>query len=205
MIGRLRGIVLEKAPPFLLLDVQGVGYEIEAPMSTFYNLPLEKNAEVIIHTHLVIREDAHLLFGFASLSERSLFRTLIKINGVGAKMALAILSGMDSDEFAQCILAEDASALTRLPGVGKKTAERLIVEMRDKLPKFAEGPESVVQSGGKKLAPTLAESPAAQASAALVSLGYKPAEAGRMVSGIDSEDLTVEEIIRLALKNMAKK
>lgn len=205
MIGRLCGKILEKSPPFLLLDVHGVGYEVEAPMSTFYNLPLDKDAVVILHTHLLVRDDAHLLFGFARLTERSMFRTLIKINGVGAKMALAILSGMDADEFAQCILAEDANALTRLPGVGKKTAERLIVEMRDKLPKHDGGSELTARIDGKGRDPAEGESPKVQASSALVSLGYKPVEAARMVAVVESDGLATEEIIRLALKNMGKK
>ena len=132
MIGRIRGIILEKHPPLLLLDVHGIGYEIEAPMTTFYKLP-EVGAEVNIFTHLVIREDAHLLFGFASEDERRMFRTLIKVNGVGARMALTILSGIESADFAACIQRGDSDRLVKLPGVGKKTAERLIVEMRDRI------------------------------------------------------------------------
>ncbi len=206
MIGRLRGKIIENTPPNLVLEVAGVGYEIEAPMSTFYKLPLDKGEEIIMHTHLVVRDDAHLLFGFASLTERAMFRTLIKINGVGAKMALAILSGMEADEFAQCIIAEDAAALTRLPGIGKKTAERLIVEMRDKLPKLQTGSHEVSQTRADfSQRRELPESASSQAQAALVTLGYKPAEAIRMVSSVKQENLTTEELIRLALKSSMKK
>ena len=132
MIGRLSGEIAHKQAPFLLLDVNGVGYELEAPMSTFYQLPAV-DSEVILHTHLIVREDAQILCGFATESERRLFRSLIRITGVGAKLALAILSGMSADEFTRCVQDNDAASLTRLPGVGKKTAERLIIEMRDKL------------------------------------------------------------------------
>jgi len=132
MIGQLRGKLIHKQPPHLLIDVQGVGYEIEAPMTTFYNLPAT-GEEILLYTHLVVRDDAHLLFGFSSPRERHMFRTLIKINGVGAKMALTILSGIEADDFARCIQENDSVRLTRLPGVGKKTAERLIIEMRDRL------------------------------------------------------------------------
>ena len=200
MIGRLQGKVLEKTPPFLLIDVNGVGYEVECTMSTFYQLPPSRNEEVTLHTHLIVREDAHLLFGFASLAERTMFRTLIKINGVGAKMALAILSGMSAEDFAACIVAEDAGSLTRLPGVGKKTAERLIVEMKDKLPKDME-PAAILPVSAGTAAPAPAADASSQAVAALESLGYKPAEAARMVSGVKDEGLDTEEIIRLALKH----
>ncbi|HBR97049.1 MAG TPA: Holliday junction branch migration protein RuvA [Gammaproteobacteria bacterium] len=200
MIGRLRGTLVDKTPPTMVLDVAGVGYEIEAPMSTFYQLPLDKSAEVVLHTHLVVRDDAHLLFGFASLSERTLFRTLIKINGVGAKMALAILSGMDADEFSRCILAEDATALTRLPGVGKKTAERLIVEMKDKLPEASAAPAMASSPAGLSAAADIPANAAAQASAALESLGYRPAEAAKLVAAVKTEGLSTEDVIRQALK-----
>jgi Holliday junction DNA helicase RuvA len=203
MIGRLRGKVIEKSPPLVILDVQGVGYEVHAPMSTFYKLPLDKNEEVILHTHLVVREDAQLLFGFASFAERTMFRTLIKINGVGAKMALAILSGMEANEFAQCILAEDAAGLTRLPGVGKKTAERLIVELRDKLPKEENSADDLFAGSGPGAIGSASAS--SQAAAALESLGYKPAEAAKMVAAVKEKDLTTEEVIRLALKSTVKK
>lgn len=205
MIGRLTGKVLDKTPPQLLIDVQGVGYEVEAPMSTFYKLPVDKNEAVTLHTHLVVRDDAHLLFGFSSIAERTMFRTLIKVNGVGAKMALVILSGMEADEFAQTILAEDAVALTRLPGIGKKTAERLIIEMRDKLPKDIEMSSGALMAGVASSATGVGSSAAAQAAAALESLGYKPVEAAKMVAAVKDDDLNTEELIRLALKSMVRK
>ena len=201
MIGRLRGTLAEKQPPLMLIDVGGVGYEVEAPMSTFYQLPAT-GTEVILHTHLVVREDAHLLFGFASESERALFRSLIKVNGVGAKVALAILSGMNADTFARCIQDGDTAALTRLPGIGKKTAERLIVEMRDRLADWqGEGVLPVVLS-----APLTEERDELKdAVSALVALGYKPPEASRMVGGVETEGRNSEEIIRAALQKAVKK
>jgi holliday junction DNA helicase RuvA len=201
VIGRLRGILAEKQPPLLLIDIGGVGYEVEAPMSTFYQLP-ETGATVTLHTHLVVREDAHLLFGFASEGERRLFRTLIKVNGVGAKMALTILSGIAADEFARCVRENDSATLVRLPGVGKKTAERLIIEMRDRLDDW-EGavtlagatPADMVRSSSDELRDAIS---------ALVSLGYKPPEASRLVSKVESEGLSSQEIIRAALKQAVK-
>ena len=197
MIGFLRGKLVAKQPPVLLIDVNGVGYEVEAPMTTFYDLP-ETGKEITLHTHLVVREDAHTLFGFAKLPDRALFRSLIKISGVGPRMALAILSGMSADAFVRCIQDNDAAALTRVPGVGKKTAERLVVELRDKLGKG--------EAGGAEL-PTVSSGPAnpvEEAVSALIALGYKPPDASRMVRGIDSKDLAVEEIIRRALQAAAK-
>lgn len=201
MIGRLRGELIHKQPPFLMVEVGGVGYELEAPMSTFYDLPLQ--GEVILFTHLAVREDAHVLYGFASEAERSLFRTLLKVSGVGAKMALAILSGMSADEFALCIQRDDAAALVRLPGIGKKTAERLIVEMRDRLDKLhlsgvSAPPAMQAMTGG-------GETPLADAIGALIALGYKPNDASRMVRSVESEGLSSEEIIRLALRAMVSK
>lgn len=198
MIGRLRGELVYKQPPFLMVDVGGVGYEIEAPMSTFYDLPLQ--GEVILFTHLAVREDAHILYGFASESERSLFRSLLKVSGVGAKMALAILSGMSADEFALCIQRDDTAALVRLPGIGKKTAERLIVEMRDRLDRLQLQPASGVSPPPLQATPGVAETPVADAIGALIALGYKPNDASRMVRSVESEDLSSEEIIRLALR-----
>ena len=148
MIGRLRGILAEKKPPYLLLDVNGVGYELEAPMGTIFQLP-EVGAEVTLHTHLAVRDDAHLLFAFATEAERTLFRTLIKVNGVGAKLALTILSGISADDFARCVQESDTASLVRLPGVGKKTAERLVVEMRDRLDDWQPAP---VLPGGEAAA-----------------------------------------------------
>lgn len=198
MIGRLRGKLIVKRAPQLLVDVSGVGYEVEAPMSTFYNLP-DLGEDVVLHTHLVVREDANLLYGFASEAERSFFRNLIKINGVGAKMGLAILSGMSFDAFAHSVRENDVASLVRLPGVGKKTAERLIVEMKDKLE--AKGESSMPQV--EHAAPAPANDPIGDAVSALVALGYKPNEASRMVRTIKCDGLGSEEIIRQALKGAA--
>lgn len=203
MIGRIQGKIIDKQPPQLLIDVQGVGYEIDAPMSTFYQLP-NLGELVTLHTHLVVREDAQLLYGFASLSERGLFRTLIKINGVGAKLALTILSGMNSNEFVGCVQNNDAAALVRLPGVGKKTAERLIIELRDKLKDLVPSTDNAL-GGTDMLTSVTASSPLADAVSALVSLGYKEAEASRMVRGIDSKGLSAEDVIRLSLQAAVKK
>lgn len=194
MISRLHGILLSKQPPQLLLDVNGVGYEIEAPMSTFYQLPATGD-KVVLHTHLVVRDDAHLLYGFFAESERSMFRNLIRINGVGPKLALTILSGVSADEFTRCILDNDAGTLTSLPGVGKKTAERLIVELRDKLDSDATLPGAATDN---QAAP--ASSPVSDAVNALIALGYKANEASRMVRAIDSKDMQTEDIIRTALQ-----
>ena len=202
MIGRLRGILAEKKPPFLLLDVNGVGYELEAPMGTIFQLP-ELGQEVTLHTHLVVRDDAHLLFAFATLAERTLFRTLIKVNGVGAKLALTILSGISADEFARCVQESDTASLVRLPGVGKKTAERLIVEMKDRLDDWQPAP--VLPGDG--VAPVMAPLVDAvkDALSALISLGYKPPEASRLISKLDTEGLDSEAIIRAALKQAVQK
>ncbi len=201
MIGQLRGKLIHKQPPHLLIDVQGVGYEIEAPMTTFYNLPAT-GEEILIYTHLVVRDDAHLLFGFASASERHMFRTLIKINGVGAKMALTILSGIEADDFARCIQENDSVRLTRLPGVGKKTAERLIIEMRDRLKDWdnKDATSATIQNtpGEDNRNHT------ADAISALISLGYKPQEASRFVHIVATEAMESEEIIREALKASVK-
>ncbi|MEJ2508333.1 MAG: Holliday junction branch migration protein RuvA [Gammaproteobacteria bacterium] len=200
MIGRLRGILAEKQPPWLLIDVHGVGYEVEAPMSTFYQLPAT-GSEVTLQTHLVVREDAHQLYGFASEPERRMFRALIKVSGVGAKLALTILSGSSADEFARCVQEGDSAALTRLPGVGKKTAERLVVEMRDRLTDWAEGAAALVAAEAAGVAAP-AEEPAREALSALVALGYKPQEASRMIRAVETAGLASEEIIRAALKGM---
>ena len=199
MIGFLRGTIIKKQPPLLLLDVQGVGYEIEAPMTTFYALP-EVNNEVEIFTHLVVRDDAHLLFGFATEDERHLFRTLIKVNGVGAKMGLTILSGIEADEFALCVQNSDAARLTKLPGVGKKTAERLIIEMRDRLDGLPNAAN--VRSSA---ASNINTDPINEAVSALIGLGYKPPEASRFVLAVANDNMSSEELIREALKNSVKK
>ena len=193
MIGLLRGKLIGKQPPQLLLDVHGVGYEIAAPMTTFYELP-PMGEEVVLYTHLAVRDDAHTLYGFARLSDRDLFRNLLRVNGVGAKLALTILSGMDAGAFASCIQAGDTATLVRLPGVGKKTAERLVIEMRDRLEAGAGGAPSV--PGGVR--PSV--SPTEEAVTALIGLGYKPQEASRMVRVVDTRELSPEEIIRMALQ-----
>jgi Holliday junction DNA helicase RuvA len=204
MIGRLRGTLLSKHAPSLLVDVGGVGYELEAPMTTFYELP-EVGSEVTLHTHLLVREDAQLLYGFASEQERLMFRTLIKVSGVGAKLALALLSGMAAGEFAHTVQHNDIARLTRVPGVGRKTAERLIVEMRDRLPALgleSSEPGMVAAESG----PAAAGQPDAlkDAISALIALGYKPQEASRMVNAVDSKDKPSEEIIRQALKSVSQ-
>lgn len=198
MIGLLRGKLVTKTPPHLLLDVHGVGYEIEAPMTTFYSLPAV-GEEISLHTHLVVREDAHILFGFSTESDRMMFRALIRINGVGPKLALTILSGQSAEEFHRVIQDSDVQALVRLPGVGKKTAERLVIEMRDRLPEI---------SGSSVSGVTIAQEPAAlalntprqEAVSALCALGYKPVDAARMIRNVATEDKNCEEIIRLALQ-----
>jgi len=200
MIGRLHGTLLKKQPPQLLLDVAGVGYEVSAPMTTFYELP-ETGNEITLHTHLAVREDAHVLYGFLREQDRLLFRTLIKVSGVGPKLALAILSGMSADEFVGLIQIGDSAALTKLPGVGKKTAERLVVEMKDRL-KDWQGVTLSPESSALSAMP--ANDVVKDAVSALVSLGYKPQEASRMVSQLESEGLASEELIRLALKAAAK-
>jgi Holliday junction DNA helicase RuvA len=201
MIGKIRGVILEKQPPQLLIDVQGMGYEIDAPMSTFYQLP-ESGQEVNLFTHFVVREDAHHLYGFYTNDERHLFRTLLKVNGVGPRLALTILSSASTEEFVRCVLNNDTASLVRLPGVGKKTAERLVIEMRDKL------------SDWYKTMPVTATSTSRQenntrhqvlqdAIAALVSLGYKQQEANRLVTKMDDGIMGSEGLIRCALREMA--
>lgn len=198
MIGHLRGRLAAKHPPQLVVDVGGVGYEVEAPMSTFYGLP-SVGAEVSLHTHLVVREDAHVLFGFGTERERALFRELIKVSGVGPRIALAILSGVTADEFHRCVEAQDVARLVTVPGIGRKTAERLVIEMRDRLsgdelaavPGFT--PESA--TGGAE----------GEAFSALVALGYKPAEASRLIKAAGASTAadttaTTEDLIRRALQ-----
>jgi len=196
MIGFLRGKLAFKAPPMLILDVNGVGYEVEAPMTTFYNLPII-GTEVMLHTHLVVREDAHILFGFSTEADRSMFRTLIKVNGVGPKLALTILSGQSAEEFHRCIHNNDTQALVRLPGVGKKTAERLIIEMRDRLPDLGDSAGSALLSVDQS---PRVNNPKQEAISALCSLGYKPLDSSKMVQNISVEGKSCEDIIRLALQ-----
>jgi len=206
MIGLLRGVILEKLPPEILLDVGGVGYEIQLPMTSFYQLP-DIQQEVVLYTHFVVREDAQLLFGFTDRQERSLFRILIKANGVGPKLACTILSGMSARQFMQAVMHEDISALMKMPGVGKKTAERLVVELKDKL-KDIEAPianygKSSLQ-GRIETAPILAPTATAkdEAISALVALGYKRLQAESAIRNVFTEDAGSEKLIRDALKSM---
>jgi len=201
MIGFLRGVLVAKKAPSLLLDVHGVGYEIDAPMSTFFKLPKE-GEEVYLHTHLAVREDAHTLYGFISEPERALFRSLIKVSGVGAKLALGILSGLSVEEFQRCIHSGNTAMLIKLPGVGKKTAERLVIEMRDRLPE-SDGTTVAVGVGGSSL--SREASPVADAVSALVALGFKPQDANAMVRSIPAEGKTSEDLIKLALQGAGRK
>ncbi len=192
MIGRLKGILIHKAPPWLVVDVHGVGYELEAPMSTFYDLP-EVGREVFLFTHHAQKEDSVSLYGFLRESERRLFRDVQKVSGIGAKIALAVLSGASVDEFARLVQASDVTALTRIPGIGKKTAERMVVELRDRAADLAGGPASS--------SPGLAGDPLAEAITALQALGYKPAEADRMARKVAADGDVAEAIIRKALQS----
>lgn len=201
MIGQLRGIILEKQPPQLLIDVHGVAYEVDAPMSTFYHLP-DVGLEVVLHTHFVVREDAQHLYGFYAKEERALFRTLLKVNGVGPKLALTLLSSIDPGEFIHCIMNNDLNSLTRVPGVGKKTAERLMIEMRDKVSNLPQSAASVSLPQALSSQRTSNSSATQDAVAALIALGYKPQEASRAVSKVDNGSLTSEEMIRQALREM---
>jgi Holliday junction DNA helicase RuvA len=204
MIGRLKGQILGKQPPHVLLDVNGVGYELEAPMSTFYELP-PVGETVTLVTHLVVREDAHCLYGFARVRDRDLFRALLKVSGIGARIGLAILSGMDAARFVQCVEQEDITALTRVPGIGTKTAQRLVVELRDRLDGVGAGFSATAAPGavGTSAVSGVPGSPPgalADAISALVALGYKPADANRMGRAADDGTKTSEEIIRAALR-----
>ncbi|MCX7110259.1 MAG: Holliday junction branch migration protein RuvA [Proteobacteria bacterium] len=201
MIGFLRGILVAKKAPSLLLDVHGVGYEIDAPMSTFFKLP-KVGEEVFLHTHLAVREDAHTLYGFFTEPERALFRSLIKVSGVGAKLALGILSGLSVEEFHQCIQTGNTAMLVRTPGIGKKTAERLVIEMRDRLP-VTDGTSVTVGVGGLSISSEA--SPVADAISALIALGFRPQDANVMVRSIPAEGKTSEDLIRLALQGKGKK
>jgi holliday junction DNA helicase RuvA len=193
MIGSLRGRIASKSPPQLTVEVGGLGYEVEAPMSTFFHLP-GIGQEVHLLTHLVVREDAQVLYAFGSEDERRLFRSLIKVSAVGPKIALALLSGISVAAFAECVQREDVAALTRIPGVGRKTAERLIVEMRDRLS----------QPADSAAAPPASGSPESEAYAALVALGYRPAEATRLLKAVGPGTHSTEELIRRALQGAAR-
>ena len=199
MIARLSGTLLDKNPPYLVIDVNGVGYEVEAPLGVFSDLPENgKTVTILIHHHFA--QDSQTLYGFASLGERELFRKLLKISGIGAKMALTILSGASGEELARYVSTGDVASLTRLPGIGKKTAERIIMELRDKLEGLP------VTAGGGPMAPGVPVStdPATEAGHALASLGYKPAEVTRMVRAVAEADMDAEEIIRKALQTRVK-
>lgn len=193
MIGSVRGRIVAKAPPQLVVEAGGLGYELEAPMSTFYHLPAV-GEEVRLLTHLVIREDAHVLYGFGTEEERRLFRSLIKVSGVGPKIALALLSGLSVEAFAQSVQSEDVAALIKVPGIGRKTAERLVIEMRDRLEASGPAAARAVPAGA---------SPEAEAFGALVALGYKPAEATRLLKAVGPGTHSTEELIRRALKGAA--
>ena len=199
MIGRLSGVLIEKQAPDLLIDVNGVGYEVQAPLSSFLDIGAV-GSKITLLTHLIVREDAQLLYGFSDKMQRTMFRTLIKVSGVGPKLALGILSSMDADTFARCIQNHEVTALTKLPGVGKKTAERLIVEMQDRLKEWqTQVPlwAAVEQTASANRNHLLSE-----AEAALISLGYKPQEAAKMLSKMPEEIDSSEEMIRRALKGM---
>ena len=198
MIGQIKGTIIAKQAPDLLVDVQGIGYEVLVSLGTFFDIP-EVGGAVTLHTHFVVREDAQLLFGFATLEERALFRQLIKVNGVGPKMALAILSGMSASEFAEAVHNNDIATLVKLPGVGKKTAERLVVEMRDKVDVAQVGDFGNPATGKH---PDIKQ----EAESALTALGYKPQDAAKMISRVSDEDITsTEQLIRRALKNMVSR
>ncbi len=199
MISRLSGTLISKQPPLLVIDVNGVGYEVEAPLSVFYDLP-ENGKPLVILTHLSITDNAHTLYGFASEQERTLFRQLLKISGIGSKLALTILSGATGSELAQYVADRDTAALTRLPGIGKKTAERIIIELRDKLDDLPMASNNLPGGGSSLPGDSVSE-----AKNALIALGYKPQEANNMARAVAKPDMDTEEIIRLALQSMVKK
>ncbi|MGB5705388.1 MAG: Holliday junction branch migration protein RuvA [Arenicellales bacterium] len=201
MIGFLKGSLVSKLPPFLVLNVQGVGYELEAPMATFYDLP-EENTEVLLFTHLVVREDAHLLYGFSDRAQRELFRSLLKVNGVGPRVGLAILSTLSTSQFVQCVNQQDTITLTSVPGIGKKTAERMLLDLRDRisaLDNFSIGNDDVV--GGVELQ----QNPVEDAMGALVALGYRSADANRAIRAVEEDSPGRDDLIRNALQFLSKR
>ncbi|WP_166265967.1 Holliday junction branch migration protein RuvA [Marinobacter caseinilyticus] len=202
MIGRIRGLLVEKSPGQALIECAGLSYEVDIPYTTFFHLP-DAGQELTLHTHFSVREDAHSLFGFAARLDRDLFRLLIKVNGVGPRLGLGILSGLDAHQFIRCVESKDTNSLVKLPGVGKKTAERLLIEMADRIGQL-EGQFTPGSAPGSQSAPavTVAHRPEDEAEAALIALGYKPQEAAKAVSKVASGGLSREELIRLALKNM---
>lgn len=195
MIGSLRGRLSSKQAPQIVVECSGVGYEVETPMSTFLELP-ELGSDLFLYTHLLVREDAQILYGFSTEDERLMFRTLLKVNRVGAKLALGILSAMSTNDFRRCVELEDTTAMSKIPGVGKKTAERLIIEMRDRI-------DAAVPGGGKSAPLTVEASARNEAVDALVALGYKPKEVHKLIEKLDIEDKSAEDIIRLALRQAA--
>ena len=204
MIGRIRGILIEKQPTDIQVEVAGIAYEVQVPMSTLFKLP-EVGDAVTLHTHFVVREDAQQLFGFIELKDKTLFRTLIKVNGVGPKMALGILSSVDSDALVGLVQSNDIAALVAMPGIGKKTAERLIIELRDKIKDWEKAGGAVAVTGVKAASPNAA-SAAREAETALVSLGYKLPQAARAIAVVQKDSpeiVSSEELIRFALKSMA--
>ena len=194
MIGQVHGKLVYKQPPRLLVDVAGIGYELEAPMTAFYNLP-ETGSEVCLHTHVVVRDDAHLLYGFTEQRQRDVFRHLLKVNGVGPRVALAILSGLTVEDLVACVSAADAAMLTRVPGIGRKTAERLIVDLRDRL--------DGIEGSGSSFVGTRPLTPEHDAVSALVALGYRQTDAARAIRATASDDAGVEELIRTALASLS--
>jgi len=198
MIARLAGTLIHKQPPLMVIDIAGVGYEVEAPLSVFYDLP-EIGQPVVILTHLSIKDDSHTLYGFSSEAQRTLFRQLLKISGIGAKLALTILSGVSGDELARYVADNDMASLTRLPGIGKKTAERIIMELRDKLDVIPAAGRTALGRGA-----VITGDASSEASSALSALGYKPQEVSRMVRQAADPDMSAEEIIRRALQSQVK-
>ena len=204
MIAWMHGVLRAKSPPTLILDVQGVGYELEAPMSTFTDLP-ELGELATLHCHYVVREDAHQLYGFVRQTDRDLFRMLLKVNGVGAKLGLTILSGMDANNLHRAIFESDTVTLAKLPGIGKKTAERLVMELRDRLDgTFMGEPGARLAVADMDTVLVARQDPAAEAVTALISLGLKPPEASRRVQAVDADGLGCEEIVRRALQGMVR-
>jgi len=195
MIGSLRGRLTAKLAPQIVVECSGVGYEVETPMSTFLELP-ELGSDLFLHTHLLVREDAQILYGFSTEDERLMFRTLLKVNRVGAKMALGILSAMSTNDFRRCVELEDTTSMSKIPGVGKKTAERLVIEMRDRIGAASPG-------GGKAASLTVEASARNEAVDALVALGYKPKEVNSLIANLDIESKSAEDIIRLALRQVS--
>lgn len=197
MIAWLQGTIIEKQPPLIVLNVNGVGYELEAPMTVFYELPNESE-QATLHIHMVVREDAQLLYAFSTSRQRNMFRSLLKVNGIGPKVGLGILSTLSAEEFLNCIMQEDINQLSKVPGIGKKTAQRLVVEMKDKLEKES-------SELGVSLSDIQTQKPdaAQDAISALVSLGYKPGDASKVVRALAADELSSEELIRQALRSLS--